>query len=307
MKKKHLKIKNEIVLSIKYAILKEAIATFDAKLSEGKKSKKINDDVTEIINNIERSNNPNNYSLITNDTLNKKMAIIDKSKNFKLIKHSITIEILIDDEYNYINNENTDYIKSISTMLYDKPNKMHEIKKNYDKTLKAVKGVFYLDEVKKTTNIAVGFAKKIITSKNTKIATTLTKENKVTSTLTKLMSKKVVLFTATTGIAVLGSVAAIQMKKRAKTMSSLDVGDLAKTLTIQAMNIEYMKIKAKTLKEYNKYLDQTFKEINYIRKNITKELFEKRYEIESNSNKLELLNNFDNYIINVLKDEKKRG
>lgn len=307
MKKKHLRIKNEIVLSIKYAILKEAITIFDDKLSEGKKSKKLNDDVSEIINNIERSNNPNNYSLITNDTLNKKMAIIDKSKKSKLIKHSITIEILIDDEYNYINNENTDFIKSISKMLYDKPNKMYEIKKNYDKTLKAVKGVFYLDEVKKTTNIAVGFAKKIITSKNAKIATTLTKENKVTSTLTKLMSKKVVLFTATTGLAVLGSVAVIQMKKRAKTMSSLDVGDLAKTLTIQAMNIEYMKIKSKTLKEYNKYLAQTFKEINYIRKNITKELFEKRYEIESNSNKLELLNNFDNYIINVLKDEKKRG
>lgn len=304
MKRKLLKLKNDLVLSIKYARLKEEISDTkikksdleDKKLIFGSKDKAIQKEENFIekaedqIDKIEKKYKPKNYNLIVNNEFHDKLTLLSKYKNTELIKYSVAIETVLDDGFNYKNTD--DFLENISQILFDNKNEIRNIILTLNKITNDFKGLPNTS----SENSAINLLKMIPTKKISNVA----------KQAIKAFSLKTVMISS----GVVGAAAAgfygirriLRKRKHTRLLSHLEVGDLTGVLTAYALNMTYAR-KAFVNNEsgYRIYLQSTIKDINQQRINVIKDIFDNHFDLEQNQLKLELYYKFDNYFINLLK------
>ena len=271
-KKKVEKIRKNIVLSIRYARLKEEIRDAEANIigiSEKKKfvftekkidkSNEIIESAQKIIGEIEKNYSPNDYLIIENNQAHQQLALLSKQKNFELIKYSIALEIIMDISFNYTD---AAFIEKISLILFNNVNIMKKMEDDYQKISAKIYGK--------------------------SLATYLETAAKV------LKAVKVVKFGLDAGAI------ALERRKEAKKLSTFASGELANRLIIDAMNLVYAKEHFEGIK-YDNYFKYILKAVNLERRIIMKEIFEEQREVDENKSKLKLLYNFDNYMIEQMR------
>lgn len=305
MKRKLLKSKNDIVLSIKYARLKEEVSDTEAKkavladkkLVIGSKDKALEKQKSFIseaksnIKKIEDAYKPINYELVVNDKLSDKINSLSKYKNLELIKYNIAIDTVLDDEFDYKNTD--DLLERISLSLF---NDKYEIQ-NIKKILNKIEGIFYKTETLNTIDSAIGALKQV----------PLNKLGNAAQVAIRYFGKVKFAIGAigVIGTGTVGAIAYFKRRKHARALSHLEPGELARVLIACALNITYAK---KTFVNnetgYRAFLKTTIKDINLQRSNVLKDVFEKHYDVKQNQLKLELYYKFDNYFIELLKSKK---
>lgn len=310
MNKKNLKIKNDIVLSVKYARLKEEVKhiklkkqeTFENKGLKGFIEKRIDKSeeliyrVEQIIDSIKDKSVKSDYMLVINNEMENKLATINNTKDAELNKYSIAMEVLIDDEFNYSESNNKSFIPKISTLLFNNSTTMDIMLKDYNEILKTIKGVISYPNLVSAAKAVVNIAGKVINPGKSivKKEEPIVESNIEPAKLSNIMSKRLNMFSNLPRVNSLG------YKKQTKTISRLDIGELAKKLAVSAMNLTYAESHFEYIKDYKKYFNVTYKEINDLRNKVVKELFEEHKEVETNTNKLQLINNFDQYMIDQM-------
>jgi hypothetical protein len=309
LKKKVERIKNNIVLSVKYSRLKEEISDTEKKKLEladkkkliGSKEKEINksnqfiEDANTVLEKIEQNNNPTTYLLVDNNQLKEQLKLLSKSKDFDLIKYGIAIEIIMDDDFKYTDNTNTDFIENISLMLFNDKSVMKKMEDDYKRIKNCIHGTNIKNYLESTAQLATGLMSKIPIKNLVKTSMYLPKSALVTAGTSAL------------GIGLVYTY--FKLRKKARKLSTLEPGDLANKLIINAMNLLYAKKHYEYKTDYNKYFKYTLREVNQDRKIIMKEMFENQYNMDVNELKIKLLHNFDDYLIEQmnLKPKKKGG
>lgn len=295
--KKVEKIKNTIVLSIKYERLKEEISDAEAKkpdLAEKKKlidftekkiynSNKFIEHVNTVIDRIKQDNNPNNYLLIANNQINRQLKLLSKQKNFNLIKYSIAFEVLMDDDFKYTENTNVDFIENISLMLFNDKTVMKKIDDDYKRIKNRIHGTYFKNYLESTAQLATGVISKIPINNFVKAS--------------MYIPKNALVIAGTSALGVGLGYTYLKLRKQAKKLSTLTSGDLANKLIISAMSLLYAKKYFEYEADYNKYFKYILAGVNLERKFIMRELFEYQREMEANKSKIKLLHNFDDYLI----------
>lgn len=295
------RLKRDIILSIKYARLKEEVSDTKIKNNEIKEKKKLlgtkektldknknfMDNAEVKIKEIEDKHKPKNYMLVLNDKLADEVSKLSKYKNFEVIKYSIATELILDMDFNYKNTD--DFLEKISKLLFDDKYEISKIKTKHKEIEKRFLNTYIKDF----------FTSEMITIKS--IA-----PNEM-SRIAKNAVSKISKMKIAVGLGIAG-VIGVNIYKRFRhsiALSQLEAGELARVLTSYALKMTFAK-KAFADNEpaYRKYLKTTIKDITYQRISVIKDIFEKHFDIGQNKLKLELYHNFDNYFIELLERSK---
>lgn len=312
LKKEVQRLENSIVLSIKYSRLLEEIKDTNDKIDviQGKKfdltkNKKIQlnekyiKEVKEAIKEIEKLPTYR-YNLYATNQLEFKLNVLSKYKDFETIKYNIAIRTVLDSTVDYQNTD--DYLESISLMLFADKSKIKLIK----------------NELYKIYGILTNTKQQIPNEKNSVDITgavvalapaakpILPKLKNAALVVAKGVANhpKIVIATAAIGtiVGVSGGLIMGRRKhnKAVKAFKHIESEDLEYILLVNAL---CLKIASEYMDEieYYKYFQNKLRLINIYKKKIDKELFVKWFDKENNSEKIMLLNRFDEYLIKHIK------
>ncbi len=270
-KKKANKIKENIVLSIKYAGFKEELSLLEESSSlKGRRQNKLLkeiDGVKRLINNIEQNNEENSYSLVVNDKLELELKKLSKQKAFEFIKYEVAIQLVFDKHFDQKLNKKL--FQDISIILFNDFNKINIIEQEYNKVKKVL--LFNEDsEGQKEDVIGDLLLPTVVKNENYIIAYKLG-----TRLLKRIINRN-------------------KIKKHIKEINK----NFKNLLILDAMTILFAKEYYKdNLKELNSFYKRIFKDINLKRHYLMKEIFEQQHLSDSNSYKMKLFQNFDKYIL----------
>lgn len=297
-KKEAQRLENSIELSIKYSRLLEEIRDTEEKndvIKDKKiaimKAKKINinkdyiKEVKNVIDEIEKFPE-DRYNLYETNQLQSKLNLLSSRNDFEIIKNNMAIKIVLDNCVNYCNTD--DYLEKISEILYNDKNKLSLMKKEL-------------------TKIYLLLTNKKIALSNDIVNIPLPKFKKAGLFVLKQVKKHPKVAIASAAVAVLigvGNGIKNKHKKTKKALKQINSDDLEYVLLVNAF---CLKVACDYMNEidYYKYFKSKMKSINTIKKLVNNELFIKWYDKENNAKKLELLNRFDEYIMNNIQLIKK--
>lgn len=317
VKKKAQRLENSIVLSIQYSRLLEEIDDTQGKIEiiKGKKfelskTKKIEHNenyiksVNEAISEIKKHFPEERYNFYVEKKLEEKINLLSSQKNFETIKYNIAIRTVLDNVVDYVNTD--DYLEVISAMLFNDKNKIREIKKELYKIygiLTNTKSQIPNDsgmqglvgEIVPAVGDALPAAKPLLPRLKSAAKVVIAGIKK---------HPKVAISLAAIGAAVgVGGGLITGLRKRRKTVKAfkhIETEDLEYILLVNAL---CLKVASEYMDEieYYKYFQNKLRVINSFKKKIDKELFVKWYDKENNSEKIMLLNRFDEYLIKHIK------
>lgn len=298
-KKKISKIKDDVSLSIKYAILKNVVSSLEEKkeivgvkraviIPKAKKLEKADkeiEDTFKVIKSIENNYKLESYSLVVDNKVKTVLNFLQKRKDIELIKYEIVLRTILDADLNY-DEINPTFIEELSLLLFNNKYTFKDILDNYEKILNIIRGTtlkkFFESAAGKLAKLSMDQVKQVI----------------------RIVPQKIVPI-AIMGAAIVGLAALYyKMRKQTKKMSTLEPGVLSIDLTIIALNLLYSKKLFDSEIEYRLYFKSILREVNRKRLFIMKNIFEDQREIEVNAIKIELFHNFDKYMIELLKEKK---
>lgn len=307
------RLENSIVLSIQYSRLLEEIKDINDKIAaiqvkkfDLAKTQKIElnekyiKTVKEAIKEIEKLP-VHRYNLYENKLIESKLNLLSKQRDFETIKYNIAIRTILDNTVEYQNTD--DYLETISTILFSDKKRIKDIRKELYKIYGILTNTKQQVPTDSGTIDIVGAIAPVAKP-------LLPKLKNAALIVARGVAKhpKIVIAGTAIGAAVGiggGVVRGFRKRHRAvKAFKRIESEDLEYILLINALCLktacEYM-----DEVDYYKYFQNKMRVINTFKKKIDKELFIKWFDMENNSEKIMLLNRFDEYLIKHVKFIKK--
>ena len=318
MEEKNLKLQNQLVLSIRYARLKEEIKNITKiidteKAKEGlaklvvdkKRLNRYEERIKEIkkeIENIEIKYKQKQYMLyIEKEVFNKIMSKLSKKDDFNMLKYEIAIKVILDGTCDFNNTKG--FLENLSQELFNNKTTFVDLMGKLEDIYCKIKGIkqplmpdlrfdmekIGLSPVAKTVQ-ALGLTGGVVAVKKVFEIPKYFKPG--------IMIAGGIGLGAVSMIAGINSIHKNKVSKQIKKMSS---NDLECTLCEIALCIKQASTIMKTEFELKKYYSKLMELVNKTRTMISQELFEKWINKKENEKKIELLNNFDNYVVDFVK------
>ena len=320
-----LKMQNQLVLSIRYARIKEEIANIEkniinekskegiAKLMVDKKKIVKNEeyikDLKKEIENIEENYKPKYYNqYIDIEIFRKKLSKLSKEHNFIMLKYEIAIKVILDGscEFNTTNN----FLEKLSMELFNKKTIFYTLMDNLEEVYCKIKGINapQIPELKSGIE-TIGFTPVVQKVKSIGLIAGVVSAKKnvdvvkdVVFRIPRYFKPGLAIITATGIAGGLIGVDIIKRNKISKQIKSLTSEGLEYTLCEVALCILQA---SNNLDDYElkKYFNQLMILINKSRDVVYQDLYMKWLNKTECQNKLKLYNNFDNYVINFIKSK----
>lgn len=280
--------------------------------------------VTTAIQRIEANYPQKAYNLYGTEKFENSLALLSKCENYVMIKYQIAIKTVLDNTCEYVNTE--DFLANLSHLLFADSGVIRKLDGDYLDITKRLTGKnisspnwkviipiatttagvvlsLALSRVKspmvKQIGVGVaGIAKKLIAKKETpEIASSETNsvgDSKAVATVASAV-------TSLYGIAIAAISAPKVPARRLRKLKYIGTDDFTFALTSAALCILHAsKIMSQT--DFQKYYSSTMELINKLRSRIASQLFIEWYDRKENYERMCLLERFDSFVYDMIKD-----